>query len=84
MANTSVDLGDHFNGFLQQLKASGRYRNNSEAVRAGLRLLEKEEADLQATHKYLEQELIAAEKSGMSNRTHAEIIAEAKEQLSGQ
>jgi len=38
MATTNIDLEEHFAAFLSQFKESGRYRNASEAVRAGLRL----------------------------------------------
>ena len=80
MATTSIDLGDHFTSFLGQLKASGRYKNASEAVRAGLRLLEREEADFHKVE-WLRNEIIAGEESGLSTKTHAEIIAEAKAEL---
>ena len=41
--NTSISLGDHFEDFVQGRIAEGRYKNVSEVIRAGLRLLEAEE-----------------------------------------
>ena len=46
--NTSVSLGDHFAGFVDETVKAGRYANASEVVRAGLRLLEEHEARLGA------------------------------------
>lgn len=37
---TSIALSSHFEAFIRQQIASGRYNNASEVVRAGLRLLE--------------------------------------------
>lgn len=44
--NTSISLGTHFESFIDQSVAKGRFQNASETVRAGLRLLEEEENKL--------------------------------------
>jgi antitoxin ParD1/3/4 len=42
--NTSISLGDHFETFVDKKVSTGRFKNASEVIRAGLRLLEEEEA----------------------------------------
>lgn len=46
MATRNVVLTDNQSALVDRLVASGRYQNASEALRAGLRLLEREEAEL--------------------------------------
>lgn len=46
--NTSVSLGDYFEEFVENRIAEGRYKNASEVLRAGLRLLEEEENKIAA------------------------------------
>ncbi|MFH0411180.1 type II toxin-antitoxin system ParD family antitoxin [Corynebacterium sp. L4756] len=58
--NTSISLDDHFAQFLAEQVESGRYSSVSEAIRAGLRLLEEREVQLSA----LRTALIAGEESG--------------------
>ncbi|RNL52621.1 type II toxin-antitoxin system ParD family antitoxin [Pedobacter jejuensis] len=41
--NTSMVLGNHFESFVEDRIAEGRFKNASEVIRAGLRLLEEEE-----------------------------------------
>jgi len=61
--NTSVSLGEHFAEFIAISVKAGRYNSASDVVRAGLRLLEEQEAKLQALRQAIEE----GEKSGYSD-----------------
>lgn len=52
--NTSVSLGNYFDEFIQSRISGGRYRNASEVIRAGLRLLEEEEDKIIALKKAIQ------------------------------
>jgi len=54
MKNTSISLGNHFDQFVSAQVAAGRYKNVSEVIRAGLRLLETEEAKVAALKNAIE------------------------------
>ena len=60
--NTSFSLGEHFHNFVETQVGQGRYSSASDVVRAGLRLLEEQEAKLAA----LRAALVEGEQSGPS------------------
>ena len=55
--NTSITLGNHFDSFVQNSISRGRFKNASEVVRAGLRLLEEEESKVIALKKAIQEGL---------------------------
>ena len=59
--NTSITLGEHFDAFVNEKIAEGRFQSVSEAVRAGLRRLEEDELKLEA----LRAKLAAGEGSAL-------------------
>jgi antitoxin ParD1/3/4 len=61
--NTSVTLGAHYEKFIAQQVSQGRFGTTSEAIRAGLRLLEEREMKLAA----LRRALVEGEESGIAD-----------------
>jgi antitoxin ParD1/3/4 len=53
----SINLGDHFEKFVQERVARGRYQNASEVVRAGLRLLEEHEMGIEERARVLKDKI---------------------------
>ncbi|GAB6043183.1 type II toxin-antitoxin system ParD family antitoxin [Endothiovibrio diazotrophicus] len=70
--NTSITLGDHFDRFIAGQLKSGRYGSASEVVRAGLRLLENNEAKQERLRRLLDE----GERSGLVEYSHEALIAE--------
>ncbi len=53
--NTSITLGEHFDGFIANQINTGRYSSVSEVVRAGLRKLEDDERKLETLRALIEE-----------------------------
>ncbi|MGE4557123.1 MAG: type II toxin-antitoxin system ParD family antitoxin [Desulfovibrionaceae bacterium] len=70
--NTSVTLGEHFETFIANQVKQGRFASASEAVRAGLRLLEEREAKLKA----LQLALAEGESSGIADYSLERLVTE--------
>lgn len=69
---TSVNLGNHFNDFIQSQLETGRYGSASEVLRAALRLLEQQENHIEQVR----QALIIGEKSGEPKSFNVEKFLE--------
>lgn len=70
--NTSITLGEHFDGFIINQIQTGRYSSASEVIRSALRLLETQEAKLNT----LRQLLIEGEDSGVADYDLDDFITE--------
>ena len=77
--NTSISLGDHFEGFISEQVLQGRYGSVSEVIRASLRLLEEREQKIQV----LRQALIDGEESGDAGELDMEEIRHNAKQKAG-
>lgn len=70
--NTSITLGDHFDGFIAGQLESGRFGSASEVIRAGLRLLENSETKLETLRRLLDE----GERSGDADYSYDTFITE--------
>lgn len=70
--NTSISLGEHFDGFIAHQLETGRYGSASEVVRAALRLLEDSESKLDALRRMLNE----GEQSGLTDYSYSTFITE--------
>lgn len=70
--NTSVTLGDHFETFLASQIEGGRFASASEAIRAGLRLLEEREIKLATLRRALQE----GEESGFAEYSLQGVLEE--------
>lgn len=77
MVTRNVVLTDAQAELIESLVASGRYQNASEALRAGLRLLEREEAAAAALRQRLMKSLDQAQSRQLAQGSGAEAIRRA-------
>lgn len=72
--NTSVSLGNYFEHFVEGRILKGRYKNASEVIRAGLRLLEEEENRVGALKKAIEEGIQSGTAKNFNPAKHLEIL----------
>ena len=70
--NTSVTLGKHYEAFIARKIEIGQFSTASEAIRAGLRLLEEKDIKLEALRRALEE----GEKSGFADYSLNDLTEE--------
>lgn len=76
--NTSVSLGDYFENFLEHCIAEGRYKNASEVIRAGLRLLEEEENKILALKNAIQEGIESGTAKSFDPKKHLEHLKAGK------
>jgi antitoxin ParD1/3/4 len=74
MRNTSVSLGSYFEKFVEKKIAQGRYKNASEVIRSGLRLLEAEENRIAALKNALQEGLDSGIATEFNPQSHLQSL----------
>lgn len=72
--NTSVSLGNYFDHFVENKVSQGRFRNASEVIRAGLRLLEEEENRITALKNAISEGLDSGIATDFDPQKHLETL----------
>ncbi|OPC53238.1 type II toxin-antitoxin system ParD family antitoxin [Elizabethkingia bruuniana] len=72
--NTSVSLGNYFEDFVDAKVTQGRYKNASEVIRAGLRLLEEEENKIQFLKKSVQEGIDSGIAKDFNPEKHLELL----------
>jgi len=81
--NTSISIGEYFDDFIQSKISAGRYKNVSEVVRAGLRLLEEEENKIIALRTAIQEGVESGIAYDFNPESHLEKLR-AKKDMNGQ
>lgn len=72
--NTSVSLGSYFDNFVEAKVSQGRFKNVSEVIRAGLRLLEEEESRVAVLRNALQEGLDSGVAIDFDPSKHLEML----------
>ncbi|HRE50307.1 MAG TPA: type II toxin-antitoxin system ParD family antitoxin [Flavitalea sp.] len=72
--NTSVSLGNYFEDFVENSISQGRYKNASEVIRAGLRLLEEEENKALALKNAIQEGIDSGIAKNFDAKKHLEML----------
>ncbi len=80
--NTSISLGNYFDMFVQSRLTTGRFKNASEVVRAGLRLLEEEENKIIALRNAIQEGIESGIAHNFNSETHLKELKE-KRKMNG-
>jgi antitoxin ParD1/3/4 len=76
--NTSVSLGNYFETFVDNTVSEGRFKNASEVIRAGLRLLEEEENKIIALKKAINEGIESGIAENFNPKQHLESLKSKK------
>jgi antitoxin ParD1/3/4 len=76
--NTSISLGNHFEDFVDDKVLTGRFKNASEVIRAGLRLLEEEEVKILNLKKAITDGIDSGVAKNFDPKKHLEKLKAAK------
>lgn len=77
MATRNIVLTEQQDQLINDLVTKGRYQNASEALRAGVRLLEEKEAALDALRDHLAESIAQAERGEFADGSGEEAIRNA-------
>lgn len=80
--NTSISLGTYFEQFVHNRISEGRFKNVSEVVRAGLRLLEEEENKVKALQTAIQEGIDSGIAHDFDPKKHLESL-KAKKRSNG-
>lgn len=72
--NTSISLGNYFDTFVQNSISKGRFKNVSEVIRAGLRLLEEEESKVIALKNAIQEGIDSGTAYDFDSKKHLESL----------